>query len=111
MKFDTATLISQTSWSREHYSAILERAATFLLDPQKEKRIQAQLCIPCFYVERIGGATMTFQDCADCGVEQCFGSTDTDMLCLTCARKNVLCRHCGGDINMKVRRKSWPTDK
>lgn len=55
------------------------------------------------------GAAITLEPCMRCGEMQTYGSTNTDALCLPCAKETGLCKHCGGDLALRERRKTWPT--
>ena len=74
-------------------------------DEDKAARILAQECQGCFYLRKAGGAMMTSRQCGLCDTEVHSCNTCIDRLCTDCARKNRLCKHCGGDIDMKQRRK------
>lgn len=69
-------------------------------DPMKETRVEKQLCKSCFYVYNDGWAGQAFTDknCEDCGKEMIFSTTNTDSFCIECAKKNNVCKHCGGAI-------------
>ena len=74
-------------------------------DPQREKRLEESLCTGCFYEKsRIGGAAITFRQCAFCTEMLNSGNTNIDIMCRDCAKAAGLCRHCGCDIDMKNRR-------
>lgn len=88
---------------------VLQRAELIRADAKRAARVEANFCLACYYVERIGGAAMTSAPCMTCGKDQMYGSTNTDVLCLDCAREHALCKHCGGDFQMNVGRRSWPT--
>lgn len=77
-------------------------------DARKNERLKRHECKACFYASRIGGAAMTTRPCMSCGSEEMYGSTATDVLCMDCATKHGLCKHCGGDLEMRTRRKDWP---
>lgn len=104
----TANMVRATERSKNYVNSVLELAAQMTNDPDKATRIEAHLCKACFYASRMGGAAMTMRTCGCCGSEELYGSTDTDAFCKPCATKNDLCKHCGGDIEMRVRRKNWP---
>lgn len=87
---------------------LLKLANDIDTDSMREERIAQCECRACFYRPRWGAACVTEQDCGCCGKEQVYGSTATDVLCLECAKKHSLCKHCGGDLEMRTRRKSWP---
>lgn len=108
MNIDRATFKARTHNSKERYLAIIAQAAKVLADPDANNRIIASECVVCFYGSRMGGACFTSQRCGLCDKLMSFASTSTDNFCLECAAKNDLCKHCGGDIDMKYRRKNWP---
>lgn len=87
----------------------LKRAEEIIHDTDKQARLQSCRCQACFYVRSgISGAAMTYRECGICGKDELYGSTNTDSLCIECAKENGLCKHCGGDIEMKTRRKPYP---
>ena len=86
----------------------LEHAKNLETDPRKAERIEKSECVVCFYGSRIGGASMTNRECMSCGKNELYPSTATDVLCMGCAKKHDLCKHCGADIKLRVRRKVWP---
>lgn len=102
-----ANMVRATESAKSQVHDAIKRAKDIAEDSDKTRRLAAQECKACFYFSRIGGAAMTSQDCMCCGVEQLHSSTNTDALCIECAVKCKLCKHCGGDLEMIVRRK-WP---
>lgn len=106
--FTAGDLIAATYRAKSRVDEILERACEIQHDERKEDRLKRHECRACFYSPRIGGAAMTSQPCSCCNKEVQYGSTATSMLCHGCAKEHNLCRHCGGDIEMRVRRKNWP---
>lgn len=120
MRQDFKANISQCSVERatdyakyisEDYVA---KSLQFLSDGNKADRIRRGLCKTCFYfrLSRVGGAAMTSRPCGICGEEQHYGSTATDPLCLACANEWKLCKQCGGDSLMRIRRKdAYPGTK
>lgn len=78
----------------------------FLSDSRQKARCEKKECRACFYLNssRWGGAAMTEGSCGICAEVKLFGSTVIDALCEKCATKHRLCIHCGGDVNMKMRR-------
>jgi hypothetical protein len=86
--------------------AAIELAKNLKHDPERDARLAKGECPMCYYQKgRIGGAAMTNRECGLCGKLMQFTSTNTDTVCQECAVARKLCRHCGGDINMKQRRK------
>ena len=108
-KMDVASMSLATHLSRRRMESTLKLAEKFTSDPERENRLKACLCKSCFYVSGIGGAAMTQEPCMRCGKMQIYGSTNTDALCASCAKETDLCKHCGGDMELRVRRKTWPT--
>jgi hypothetical protein len=104
---NSANMVRATESAKSRVQDALKRAQDIAEDSDKKRRLAAQECKACFYFSRIGGASMTSQACMCCGVEQMHSSTNTDALCIECAVKSKLCKHCGGDLGMVVRRK-WP---
>jgi hypothetical protein len=106
--FTPTRLALQTSLSARRVSDTIKLAARLQEDPDREKRLQQQLCIACHYFHRIAGQAFTDQPCACCAKPQRFSSTATDDLCQPCAEKNKLCKRCSGDIDMRTGRRTWP---
>lgn len=107
----TMTAQNLKAWTRrsqDQVRNILERADQLRNDPEKAKREEACLCRLCFYQHRLAGAAVTTEPCMCCGLPQTYGSTDTDALCLECAEKTGLCKHCGGDRELQGDRNAWP---
>jgi len=94
-----------TESSKRYYDATLAEAKKLTEDPDKNLRLIEQKCISCYYRGLVAGNAMTINNCNSCGVELKFSNTDVDRLCHTCAADHELCRKCGGDIKMRVRRK------
>ena len=101
-------MIAMTHRSKELVDSIIQRAKEIETDARKDERVAAQLCKACFYGSHIGGSAMTHRPCMSCGQDQMYASTYTDVLCKPCAVEGKLCKHCGGDIDMKVGRRNWP---
>ncbi|MDA8376108.1 MAG: hypothetical protein M0Z50_03340 [Planctomycetia bacterium] len=110
-KMDVANMVASTKLSQSRLDATLKLAAKFQEDPQKTERLAASLCIPCFYSSALGGAAITQEPCMCCGAVQIYGSTNTDALCMDCAQETHLCKHCGGDVELRTGRKNWPRAK
>ena len=102
IQWDLTKVLNATA-SRRSY---LKRCEDTLNDVNKKERIEKQECIYCFYLDsRVGGSCMTTSYCGICNKTLHSGNTNTDALCIDCAKKHKLCKHCGGDINLKSRRK------
>lgn len=104
-------MIGWTERSKQFVREQVELAKRISDDTDKQRRLVEQNCKRCFYGSRIGGAAMTTQPCMCCHTQVMYGSTATDALCMDCAKENDLCKRCGGDIELRTRRKDWPTAK
>lgn len=103
---DKSHIEFKTNMAKGHADSVIEFANKILHDPDQQNRQLASMCPVCYYSEsRIGGAAITTRECGICETEMTFGSTSTDELCCECAKRNKLCRQCGGDVDMKHRRK------
>jgi hypothetical protein len=100
--------VTATLFSKSQVDSILELATKLANDPEKNQRLENCECKACYYMSRIGCAAMTSRPCGSCGEDRMYGSTNTNALCKPCAVKHNLCKHCGGDLHMRVRRKEWP---
>jgi hypothetical protein len=107
--FDRVAWVGASSRSHSYLRDLLERARRAEQDVDRQARLAKGFCVSCHYViGRIGGAAMTSQPCACCLAPQMYASTNTDALCLPCAKEHSLCKHCGGDLDMRERRRNWP---
>ncbi len=106
---DIVAMHSATHMATRQVEDSIKHAIRVQDDPEREKRIAANQCRCCYYLSgRIGGAAMTSQPCSSCAVDQMFSSTNTDALCDACAKEHSLCKHCGGDREMRTLRRKWP---
>jgi len=95
--------------AKETYSSTLKENLVLITDAYKEDRLKSQGCLVCYYIhgERFGGAAMTHSKCSMCNKSLTFGTTCVDEVCSDCAALFGLCKICGGDIDMKQRKKGW----
>lgn len=108
MKMDKVNMLLATNHALRRVVHIIELAKAMQTDADREKRMERHECLACFHGGKIGGAMMTERPCGLCGTLQMYGSTCTDALCLRCAQEHRLCKHCGGDIDMRANRRKWP---
>jgi hypothetical protein len=108
MKMDKAHMVSASGTAKGRVQHIIDLATAMQTDPRRKDRLAQQECIACFYGSRIGGSAMTNRPCGWCGAMQMYPSTNTDALCPECAQTHSLCKHCGGDIDMRAGRRKWP---
>lgn len=101
--------MSTIAWANQrHHESIKhwrQRLKAVDEDPKKAERLDASECVMCFEQPRIGGAAMTFWQCAFCDEQLNSGSTNIDVMCIRCAKSAGLCKHCGADLNLKNKRK------
>lgn len=106
---DIVAMVRATSDAQAHVERVIATYIAMVDDIDKPARIAKGLCKSCHYDgARMAAAACTTQPCAACGVPQSYGSTATDVLCLPCATEHSLCKRCGGDREMRVRRRRWP---
>ncbi len=108
-EMNKGNMIGFTERANAYVKQVIADAKEIETDARKAERLEKHECKACFYNSRIGGASMTSQPCMSCHADQMYGSTNTDALCKKCAEKHGLCKHCGGDLEMRTRRKEWPT--
>lgn len=107
-KLDIASMVWATTRASEKVERVAILAERIKDDTHKKARLEAHECKGCFYFDSLGGAAITTQPCACCGIEQTYSSTNTDVLCMACAKEHSLCKHCGGDLDMRPLRRKWP---
>jgi len=103
------SMASATFMSARRVDDLFKLAKKLEQDPERERRIAEQRCKACFYFVGMGGAAMTTQPCMSCQLDVTYGSTNTSVMCLPCAQVGRMCRHCGGDIDMDMKRTDWPS--
>lgn len=108
MIMNPANMVDASYFSSSRVTNAMEFARKLVDDPDRAERTAKQSCKACYYFTQIGGAAITTRPCMCCGKDQIYGSTNTDALCLDCAKNHDLCKKCGGDIKMNSRRRNWP---
>jgi hypothetical protein len=76
-------------------------------DGKKAERLSACKCIYCFYLNRgrLVGHGFTAWKCLACDFEGQHSNTGVPRYCETCSAELNLCIECGGDLEMRYRRK------
>jgi hypothetical protein len=97
----SATLISSS-----RVKSAMKLAEKLRDDPDRERRLASHRCLACFYFTGLAGQAFTQRDCGACGCSQTYPSTSTDALCMPCAQDRFLCKHCGGDLELRTDRQS-----
>lgn len=106
-RIDRATICGATETSKQFAREVVKKVEEFQnykVDKDTEE------CAYCATIGRgrVGCAAITHRPCGICGTDMSFSNTCTDVICPSCAKENKLCKHCGGDIEMKQRRKPRP---
>lgn len=109
MTMSETTMVSATVSAQRRVKEWLDHAQAVQTDAQKVERLARLECKACFYAGRMGGAAMTYRPCMSCASRELYGSTNTDVLCAPCATAGDLCKHCGGDREMRAHRQAWPS--
>ena len=104
-------MIAATYRAKDRVNDWIELVEKVTNDTDKAKRLERNWCKACHYSSHLGGCAMTTRPCMNCEKDVGYGSTNTDVLCLDCAKQLKLCKHCGGDLEMRIRRKEWPEKK
>ncbi len=109
-KLSRSIVALSTAKGKQYVEKTIVSAEKMKGDVDREKRLSEGLCLSCYYLyhSRMGGAAVTYRDCAQCDKEMVFGSTATDLLCKPCGKENGLCVRCSADIELKERRTPYP---
>lgn len=105
MRVDAVSVERANGYGREYVKWITDRARQITEDQSREQRLAIMECVVCCGERRQGGTKGTKRPCGCCQVELRSNSTNIDVLCLDCAKRMGLCKHCGADIDLKHRRK------
>lgn len=107
----TKTFMVRASYhAKDIVDAHLKLMGDTINDSRRAERLKKHECKACFYIRgKLGGAAMTHRACGICGEDQLYSNTNTDVLCRDCAVKHNLCKHCGGDLDMRPKRRKWPS--
>lgn len=105
MEFKLGDVISKTMTRKSYLKHYVNLVEKFNKDPNKKERLEKHECVFCFYSDRVGAAAMTKKDCIYCGKTEMYGNSNTNDVCIECAKRYELCVHCGSDIKMRTRRK------
>jgi hypothetical protein len=105
LKLEPHQVLSRTVRNKARTDGLREKLHDYDEDICRSSRLEAQNCKYCTYIDsRIGGCAFTNSECRICGAKIINGSTCVDIVCEDCAKKNELCKHCGGDIDDRVNR-------
>lgn len=98
---------TQTAHSAGYVEGVLRDVEALKADARVEERKKKGECKFCFYLrtQRVGGAAITRSNCRACGTETSYTSTFTGDFCRPCAQKYQCCAICGGDWELRERRR------
>lgn len=96
-----------TFFNRRSLDDWIRNAELAWIDKERKERESHQTCRWCWYARRVtlAGQTFTTSDCEVCGEEMRFPTTNTNPLCIPCAKKLHLCVRCASDLDLADRRK------
>ena len=71
------------------------------LDISVEERKANCTCKYCSYIDKdkVVMDAFTYSKCRTCGKELVSANSDTDVYCISCARENNVCKHCGAEMD------------
>lgn len=106
------TIESATGHANGYVNSMKSSVANFDNDPERDKRLSESRCVVCFYERFAAHATACSRQCGLCDEKLSVGNSRVPVLCVACATKNGLCAMCGGDMELKHRRKprAYETD-
>ena len=70
-----------------------------LEDPDRERRLELNICKDCFYSVTLAGQAFWPYTCEACKKELMHHNTAVPRLCLECAKSSNRCRDCTGDMD------------
>lgn len=99
--FDSSIKDNKTYYNKKHVEKLKSKLNDYDKDPHKFIRQGEMICRHCYYIEndRIAGQAFCTKNCSNCGKEMNFATTDTDELCIQCAKELNVCKHCGGKMD------------
>lgn len=95
--FNSKIRDARTYYNKRHIGNIRIKLYNYDKDSDKLVRQENMICKHCYYImtDRIAGQTFTTLNCNSCNKEMSFPTTDTDDLCMQCAKELNCCKHCG----------------
>lgn len=111
MAWSAYQCLFENSLRISNFKSLERKVMRYNLDQDREKRLEKQECKYCYIIDpRIGGQAMTHSQCAICGGTIINSSTCVDKICKACAAEHSLCKHCGGDLEMRQNRRKFKFD-
>ncbi len=104
-KFDLEDIRFRPSMQKSRVVDYVNIVNNLTTDPEKKQRLHQQECVCCYYISVMAGQGFTESNCYNCDVLMSFSTTSQDKLCNNCATVFKVCKHCGADINYKMRNK------
>lgn len=107
-KYDRYRYEWETGVAQGNVRKVQELADKLASDPDRPARMQKGCCTWCYY--RPGPMVcnaVTKKPCDICDTPMQFGNSNVDAVCENCSKEHGICRQCGGDLNLKIRRKPF----
>jgi NADH pyrophosphatase NudC (nudix superfamily) len=99
-KWDEGMIEYKTYYNQHRVEDMREKLVEYDNDVEHTERIDNQVCKVCHYIsDHIAFQAFTDTYCGICGKKMTFCDSDTDKVCLSCARIHGLCKHCGGRMD------------
>lgn len=99
-KWDEDMIDYKTYYNQHRIEEMREKLIDYDNDKSYKDRINEQECKVCTYInDGFAGQAFTDSHCGICGKKMTFPTTDTDKICIDCAKENNLCKHCGGRMD------------
>ncbi len=107
LPLDHQRVKEQTYRNVENGEIQVHRAAAYMIDSEREKRIAQRSCRYCFHFRggEMSGQAFTNWACGVCGKENMHPNTGTPKVCAKCSCAHELCVRCGGDIEGRYKHK------
>jgi hypothetical protein len=99
-KWDEGMIVYKTHYNKRRVEDMQEKLNNYNADIAITERTDGQKCKVCHYIND-GFAFQAFTDtyCGICGKKMTFPTSNTDKLCIDCAKIHGLCKHCGGRMD------------
>ena len=97
----------QTDYAKYYSDEHIKNSMEFLTDSNKKKRLELGKCKFCFYLHGSGfsGQAISKWNCKVCNDPHVHENTSVPKICYACSDIYELCTVCGGDVEMRMRRK------
>lgn len=107
LDFTLGAINKTTYYQLNRYNSLRTQIEKYIADIEKKERLEKQKCPVCYYLDRgaLAGQAFTEYTCRSCGQKLMHPNTNVDALCIVCAKRHLLCVHCGSDLDLAKRTK------